>query len=51
MKKVKLSKAEKSKNHMALLQKEWLKKNKVTKCPDVFMDNPYKRMNTSYIEF
>lgn len=29
--------------HMRKLQAKWLKKNKPTKCPDAYMDNPYKR--------
>ena len=34
---------EEEKQHMLKLQKQWLKKNKIKKCPDAYMDNPYKQ--------
>ena len=34
---------EEEKAHMLKLQNQWLKKNKITKCPDAYMDNPYKQ--------
>ena len=30
-------------NKIKRLQKEWLKKNKPKKCPDMYLDNPYKQ--------
>lgn len=34
-----------NKEHIKIkkLQKDWLKKNKPTKCPDAYLDNPYKQ--------
>ena len=34
---------EEEKQHMLKLQKQWLKKNKIKKCPDAYLDNPYKQ--------
>lgn len=47
----KYKKSKKKKDFEELLRKEWLKKNKITKCEDAYLDNPYKQKAGHRIEF